>query len=87
MGHVQRKHTTDGHTAIKAKQTFTCRTSQIVTFKGPICNCNMGLWVEIAAVATLLALFVFIYCKHVFSIMSVLTDSFFLSYFLVTVEA
>lgn len=68
--HVQRKHTTDGHTAIKAKQTFTCRTSQIVTFKGPICNCNMVLWVEIAAVATLLALFVFVYCKHVFSIMS-----------------
>lgn len=36
---MQRKHTTDGHTAIKAKQTFTspCRTSQIA-FKDPICN-------------------------------------------------
>lgn len=42
---MQRKHTTDGHIAVKVKQTFT--------------------------------LFVFIHCKQVFSIVSVLTHSFF----------
>lgn len=59
------KQNPDGHTVIKAKQTFTCRTSQIITFKGPICKCNRGILVVLTAVATLLALLTLVHYQHV----------------------